>query len=188
MRDNRGSTTPRDGDLIGVDAFQFGEPPVLHLQDEYADVRQDRDQIRITPPYHGLVIDEAVVREPRQGRENAPLAGRARRWQRVWDHLGHDDGQCSICGDLCRVEPASDERTLYGAHSQWISMRPSGRPWSKPLPIPWRRVDRTPHTGRQGADQSGSAHAMAALSGSAIAQIARRDSNSCSEYVSREAL
>src|SRR6476660_1780065 len=59
MRDNRGRTTPRDRDRIRVDAPQLGEPPVLHLDDEYPDLREDRDQIRIAPPHHWLVIDEA---------------------------------------------------------------------------------------------------------------------------------
>src|SRR5262245_6382396 len=96
MRDNLGGTTPRDRDCVRVDAPQLGEPPVLHLDDEYADLRKDRDQIRITPPHHRLVIDEAIVRETRQGRENAPFAGRARRRQRVWDHLRHASGN-AIC-------------------------------------------------------------------------------------------
>ena len=42
MRDDRGSTTPRDRDRVRVDASQFGESPVLHLDDEYADLRKDR--------------------------------------------------------------------------------------------------------------------------------------------------
>jgi hypothetical protein len=78
MRDNRGSTTTRDRDRVRVDAPQFGEPPVFHLDDEYADLWKDRDQIRITPPHHGLVIDEAIVRKPRKRREDVLLAGRAR--------------------------------------------------------------------------------------------------------------
>jgi hypothetical protein len=45
--------------------------------------RKDRDQFRVTPPHHRLVVDEAILRKPRQRREDAPLAGRARRWQRV---------------------------------------------------------------------------------------------------------
>jgi hypothetical protein len=52
--------------IVTVSAFdaaapQFGEPPVLHLNDEYADLRKDRDQVRIAPPHHRLVIDEAIV-------------------------------------------------------------------------------------------------------------------------------
>src|SRR5262245_16400078 len=100
MRDNRGSTTPGDRDYVGVDgaARQLGEPPVLHFDDEYADLRKDRDQIRITPAHHRLVIDEAIVWKPRKRREDAPLAGRARRRQRVWDHLRHGISQCHLLG------------------------------------------------------------------------------------------
>jgi hypothetical protein len=64
---------------VRVDVTQLGEPPVLHLDDEYADLRKDRDQIRIAPPHHRLVIDEAIVRKTREGSEDAPFAGRARR-------------------------------------------------------------------------------------------------------------
>jgi hypothetical protein len=39
--------------------------------------------------YYRLVIDEAILRKARQGREDTPFAGRARRRQRVWDHLRH---------------------------------------------------------------------------------------------------
>jgi hypothetical protein len=98
MRDNGGCTTPRDRDRVRVDAPQLGESPVFHLDDEYADLWKDRDQIRITPPHHGLVIDEAIVRKPRQRREDVPLAGRARRWQRVWDYLRHGVWQCHLLG------------------------------------------------------------------------------------------
>lgn len=47
MSDNRSGPTPRNGHRVGVDAtaVQLGEPPVLHLDDEYADLRKDRDQI-----------------------------------------------------------------------------------------------------------------------------------------------
>jgi hypothetical protein len=96
MRDNRGRITPRDRGRVRVDATQLGEPPVLHLDDEYADLGKDRDQIRIAPPHHRLVIDEAIVRETRQRREDAPFAGCARRRQRVWDHLRHASGN-AIC-------------------------------------------------------------------------------------------
>jgi len=50
------------------------EPPVLHLDDEYDDLRKDRDQIPITPPHHRLVVDEAIVWKLRQGREDALFA------------------------------------------------------------------------------------------------------------------
>jgi hypothetical protein len=60
MRDNRGSTTPRDRDRVRIAATQLGKPPVIHLDDEYADLRKDRDQIRIAPPHHRLVIDQAI--------------------------------------------------------------------------------------------------------------------------------
>src|SRR5262245_2911325 len=77
---------------------QLSEPPVLHLDDESADLRKDGDQIWMTPAHHRLVIDEAIVRKPRQRREDAPLADRTRRRQRVWDHLRHGVWECHLLG------------------------------------------------------------------------------------------
>ena len=61
MRDNLGVITPRERDRLRVDVAQLGEPPILHLDDEYADVRKDGDEIRIAPSHHRLVVDENPV-------------------------------------------------------------------------------------------------------------------------------
>jgi hypothetical protein len=127
MRDKRGSATPRDRDRVRVDATQLGEPPVLHLDDEYADLRKDRDQIRIAPPHHRLVIDEAIVRKPRQHREDALFSGRARRRQRVWDHLRHGVWQCHLLGLM-----SSREASPQSSHVRLT------------MPLPTRSVRWTP--------------------------------------------
>ena len=108
MRDKRGNTTPRDRDRVRVDATQLGEPPVLHLDDEYADLRKYRDQIRIAPPHHRLVIDEAIVRKPCQRRETRRLGARGARCQRSlrlrWVRAGHRKSRpMAYPGRSCRT-------------------------------------------------------------------------------------
>ena len=70
MRDHAYGVAPGDRDGLRRHAPYLGEPPVRHLDDEHTAIRQDRDQIRIAPPHHRLVVDKAVVRQPREGGEN----------------------------------------------------------------------------------------------------------------------